>query len=367
MSQEAAKHPLRDLVRQSPPFDINYVPDDAWVKDKVIIITGGASGFGAAFLRRWAAAGAVVVAADINVKNGDQLVREIKKETGNLNLHFIHCDVTKWESQVHLFRETAKLSPHGGIDTVVANAGIGQGKRPFEEPIDIDKVDPPPPDLAVLDVNLTGVIYTTYLALWYLPRNPDSSPATPKSVPSETHRDRHLILVSSVAGLMPIPGASLYGASKHAVIGLFRTLRSSSFMHGVRVNMLCPYFMDTPLVNVSVKMALAGGSLGKVEDVVDAATRFTADPRVVGRAVTVGPKLKVKQDEAGEWHLVEGAHQDGEQRAIWEVYLHDFEDSDVFQRRLVSLMNRVTEIKGWTGWAQDMVKAAIDGLRSWWR
>ena len=367
MSQEAVKHPLGELVRQSPPFDINHVPDDSWVKEKVIIITGGASGFGAGFLRRWAAAGAVIIAADINVQKGDQLVREVRKDTGNPNLHFVHCDVTNWQSQVHLFREAVRLSPHGGIDTVVANAGIPGGKQPFEEPKDLDLANPPPPDLSVLDVNLTGVVYTTYLAMWYLPRNPGSSPASSKCVPSETYRDRHMIFISSYAGLMPIPGAPLYGASKHAVVGLYRTLRSMLFVHGIRVNMLCPYFIDTPLANVAVRLVLAGGTMGKVEDVVEAATRFAADPRVVGRAVSVGPKLKVKQDADGEWSLVEGDDRDAEARAIWEVYLHDFEDADVFQRRIVSILNRATEIRGWTGWAWDTVAAIWYGLPSLWR
>ncbi|KAL8945430.1 MAG: hypothetical protein Q9211_000033 [Gyalolechia sp. 1 TL-2023] len=367
MSQEAVQHPLGDLVRQSSPFDINYAPDDSWVKDKVIVITGGASGFGAGFVKRWAAAGAVVIAADINVEKGDQLIRDVRKDTGNPSLHFLHCDVTDWLSQVNMFREAVRLSPHGGIDTVVANAGIAGGKQQFVEPIDLDLADPPRPDLSVIDVNLTGVLYTAYLAFWYLPRNPGSSPANPRCVPSDTHRDRHLILVSSVAGLMPIPGAPLYGASKHAVVGLYRTLRSMAFMHGVRVNMLCPYFIDTPLVKLDLRLVLAGGTMGKVEDVVDAGTRFAADPRVVGRAVSVGPKLKVRQDADGEWSLVEGAGQDAEERAIWEVYLHDFENSDVFQRRMVAIMNRATEIKGWSGWARDTVVAITYGLRSLWR
>ncbi|KAL8944266.1 MAG: hypothetical protein Q9216_000561 [Gyalolechia sp. 2 TL-2023] len=367
MAQEAAKHPIGDLVRQSPPFDINHVPDDSWVKDKVIVVTGGASGFGAGFLKRWAAAGAVVIVADINVKQGDQLVREVRKDTRNPNLHFVHCDVTKWQSQVNLFREAVRLSPHGGIDTVVANAGIAGSQQQFEQPIGLDLAEPPAPDLSVLDVNLTGVLYTTHLALWYLPRNPGSSPASPKCMPSDTPRDRHLLLISSVAGLMPVPGAPLYATSKHAVVGLYRTLRSMAFIHGVRVNMLCPYFIDTPLVRVGVRLVLAGGMTGKVEDVVDAATRFAADPRVVGRAVSVGPKLKVRQDSDGEWCLVERENQDAEERAIWEVYLHDFEDSDVFQRRVVAMINRATEIRGWIGWTRDVVAAIVYGLRSLWR
>ncbi|CAL8576163.1 hypothetical protein XPA_002055 [Xanthoria parietina] len=366
MGQEAMKHPLGHLIRQSPPFDANHIPNDSWMKDKVVIITGGASGFGLGMFKRWAVAGAVVIVADINVAKGDQLVRDVKKATGNPHLHFIHCDVTDWPSQVSLFRETAKLSPHGGIDTVVANAGIGGGKKSFEEPSDLDLANPPPPDISILDVNLKGIVYTSYLALWYLPRNPGSSPADPKCVPIQTNRDRHLLLIGSIAGLMAIPGASLYGASKHAVVGLYRNLRASSFMHGVRVNLICPYFVETPLLTARARAILAGGVLAKEEDVVDAATRFAADPCVVGRAVCVNPKLKVKQDVGGEWSLVEGEDQDAEQRAIWEVYLHDFEDADVFQRRIIAIINRATEIRGWIGWAQDMVRALAYGLRSLW-
>lgn len=366
MPQEAAKHPLGELVKQSPPFDKDHIPDDSWVKDKVIIITGGASGFGAGFLRRWAAAGAVVIAADVNVAKGDQLVRNVKKDTGNPHVYFIHCDVTDWQSQVNLFKETVRLSPHGGIDAVVANAGIGNIKGSFEDPQGLDLANPPPPDISVLDVNLKGVVYTSHLALWYLPRNPRSSPANPKCVPSETTRDRHLILISSLAGLMPIPGAALYGASKHAVVGLYRNLRASSFMHGVRVNMLCPYFIDTPLLDILARGLIAGGKMGTVEDVVEAATRFAADPRVVGRAVSVSPKLKVKQDATGEWSLVEGKGEDAQERAIWEIYLHDFEDADIFQRRSIALMNRLAEIRGWTGWAQDMIAAIAFHLRRVW-
>ncbi|KAL8784540.1 MAG: hypothetical protein Q9213_003888 [Squamulea squamosa] len=367
MAQEAIKHPLGELVRQSPPFDANHVPDDSWMKDKVVVITGGASGFGAGFLRRWAAAGAVVIAADINVGKGDQLVREMKQITGNPNLHFIQCDVTDWQSQVNLFREAVKLSPHGGIDTVVANAGVVEAKKPFEEPSELDVMNPPPPDISIIDVNLKGVVYTSYLALWYLPRNPGSSSADPKCVPAQITRDRHLILIASLAGLLPIPGAALYGATKHAIVGLYRNMRASSFMQGIRVNMICPYFVETPLLNTQTRALLAGGALGKAEDVVEAATRFAADPRVCGRAVSVGPKLKVKQDANGDWNLVEGEDQDAEQRAIWEIYLHDFEDADVFQRRCVAIMNRATEMRGWIGWAQDMVRALAYGLRSLWR
>ena len=94
----------------------------------------------------------------------------------------------------------------------------------------------------------------------------------------------------------------------------------------------------------------------------EAATRFVADPRVVGRAVVVGPKLKVEQDTDGQWSLVDGSGTAGTEKAIWEVYAHDFEDTELFTRRVVALMNRAVEIKGWYGWLRDLFAALKYGM-----
>lgn len=102
--------------------------------------------------------------------------------------------------------------------------------------------------------------------------------------------------------------------------------------------------------------------MGNAEDVVEAATRFVADPRVVGRAVVVGPKLKVEQDTDGQWSLVEGKETSGEEKAIWEVYAHDFEDTEIFSRRIVGIMNRAMEMKGWSGWLKDIFAALKYGM-----
>ena len=367
MVQVAAKHSLMENVRQSPPLDNMTTYDEAWVKNKTILITGGASGFGAGFLKRWAAAGATVIAGDINVQKGEKLVKEVREDTGNKNVHFVHCDVRDWQSQVSLFKKAVALSPHGGIDTVVASAGIADSKLSFENPKNLDAAEPPPPALDVLDVNLTGVIYTTHLALFYLPRNPNSSPANPRCDPTQKVRDRHLILLGSVASLIHIPGQSLYGTSKHALLGLYRCLRSSAFVHGVRVNLVCPYFIDTPLLGAQGRSILAGGSIGTVDSVVEAATRFAANPQILGRAVLVAPKFKVTQNESGEWNIAETEGDGGEDKAVWEIYVHDFEDSETFQRNMISLLNRAAEIKGWTGWAGDMIGAASYAFRAWWK
>ncbi|MCJ1304089.1 hypothetical protein MMC08_006901 [Hypocenomyce scalaris] len=367
MVQAAAKHSLVEKVRQSPPLDDMATYDEAWVKNKTIVITGGASGFGEGFLRRWAAAGATVVVGDVNVQKGEKLIEEVREETGNKNLHFVRCDVRDWQSQVVLFKKAVEVSPHKGIDTVVCNAGISDKKMKFENPKDLDAAEPPPPPLDVLDVNLTGVVYTAHLALFYLPRNPNSSPANPNCDPAQTSRDRHLILLGSVASLIHIPGQSLYGAAKHAVLGLYRCLRSSAFVHGVRVNLICPYFIDTPLLSAPARSILAGGTIGSVDSVVEAATRFAANPQIVGRALYVGPKFKVTQDESGDWNIAEKKGECGEEKAVWEIFVHDFEDSDTFQRNMVSILNRAAEIKGWSGYLGDMFGAFGYAIRAWWK
>lgn len=116
------------------------------------------------------------------------------------------------------------------------------------------------------------------------------------------------------------------------------------------------------MVSTLGRVVLAGGSLGRPEDVVEAATRLVADPRVVGRALLVGPKLKVEQGTDGQWSLVEGKGAAGEKKAIWEIYAHDFEDSDIFMRRILGIMNRVVEIRGWTGWVKDLFAAFKYGM-----
>jgi NAD(P)-dependent dehydrogenase (short-subunit alcohol dehydrogenase family) len=256
-----------DVTRQSKPVDTTKPFDLTTIHGRTILITGGASGFGEGFFRKWAAAGANVIIGDVNGARGKALVEEVRKQTGNEHHHYVHCDVTDWQSQVDFFHTAVKLSPHGGIDAVVANAGVPDPGSSFEQPQGLDADTPPPPNLKCVEVTLLGVIYTTHLALFYLPRNPKSEKAGgPKS--SSLHpRDRHLLLIGSIASLMPLPGQPQYSVSKHGVLGLYRTLRSTAFVHGIRVNMLCPYFIDTPFIPIEGRVILAGSAMGKPEDV----------------------------------------------------------------------------------------------------
>lgn len=132
-----------DISRQSKPVDTTEAYDPSWVAGKTIVITGGASGFGEGFSRNWATHGANIIIGDVNDAKGKALVEELRKQTGNPNHHYLHCDVTNWQSQVDFFRSAEKLSPNGGIDSVVANAGITDNFSNFQEPKNLDAEEPP--------------------------------------------------------------------------------------------------------------------------------------------------------------------------------------------------------------------------------
>jgi NAD(P)-dependent dehydrogenase (short-subunit alcohol dehydrogenase family) len=307
-----------------------------------------------------------LVIGDINDAAGEALVAELRSQGGEVaSAHtFQHCDVTRWEDQVALFKTAVRASPSGGIDAVVANAGVvetghaASGKG-FENPVAMDADAPPPPDLRCVGVNLTGVLYTTHLALYWLPEN-----ARPRGgvASSRKKRDRHLLLVGSVAGLLPLVGQSEYTVAKHAVTGLFRSLRGSSFRQGVRVNMLCPYFADTPLIPADAMLILAGANIAKVEDVVDAGTRLMADESIVGRGLVIGPKMRIAEDgEDGEWRLVDDkgntlpADADIQPKAVWECYAEDAAKLEIFTSRYIGLLNLSNTLKGWSDTFKDLI------------
>ncbi|EPE32129.1 NAD(P)-binding Rossmann-fold containing protein [Glarea lozoyensis ATCC 20868] len=355
------KNNVEALIRQSRPINIKDPYDAGWVEGKTILITGGASGFGEGFFRKWAHHGANVIIGDVNDARGNEIVAEVRKTTGNKHLHYIHCNVANWQSQVSFFRQSVKLSPTGGIDAVVANAGISDGAPFFYEVPDYDAVEEPPaPVYKCFEVNLVGVMYTSQLALHYLSKNPKSAIPNTSLTPAPNTRDRHLLLLGSIASLGPIPGQVQYCVSKHGVLGLFRSLRSTAFVNGVRVNILLPYFIDTPILPAVGRLVLAGSGMGKPEDVIDAGTRLMADTRIVGRSLAIGPKVRIDDD----WQVISPSSPNGTESAVWEAYAEDFVEVEAFTRRFIGAINQVEVIRGWVGWATDVLLAFAYPVRN---
>ncbi|KAL2126015.1 hypothetical protein VTI74DRAFT_1955 [Chaetomium olivicolor] len=215
-------------------------------------------------------------------------------------------------------------------------------------------------------------MYTAHLALSFLPNNNDDNSPSPES-------DKHILLVSSIAGLLPLPGQTEYTVSKHAVMGLFRALRATAWTRGVRVNVLNPYFVETPLLPPAGMVLLAGGGKGRVEDVVDAATRFMADGSIKGRGLVVGPRMRVV-DSAGDDRLgerregdvfggvriveeVEGEVEGERRQGVWEVYGHDYERVEVFVWRYLALLNVMKGRNGVWGTLKDLWRIFVTGKR----
>jgi hypothetical protein len=122
---------------------------------------------------------------------------------------------------------------------------------------------------------------------------------------------------------------------------------------GVRVNMVNPYFVNTNIIKAGAAVALAGAAMAEIDDVVKAVVRLVGDKGVLGRALMIGARGDAGQTKAAG--LGEKAAVGGVGQAIWDYYGHDFEQTDVFVRRVIGVTNIVAAAKGWTGWLGDVL------------
>ncbi|KAJ9106264.1 hypothetical protein QFC21_001409 [Naganishia friedmannii] len=287
-------------------MDLSKSIDYSALRGKTALITGAAGGLGRGMALEWAKNGATVVVADLNEKAGKETVDELKRISGSNSHTFIKCNVVSWEAQVAMFKQAISSSPNGGIDIVVANAGIGESDK------DVFSLDgpkePKKPNLLTLDVDLNALVYTSHLAYWAFGQ---------ANKESQSSRTGTLLLLGSVASLTNTPETPLYGAAKHGVLGLFRSLRtphlftetnrnkSKDGKTNVTVNLLCPYFTDTNIIrDESGKKSLPDFvQLSKIEKVIEAATRLVTD-KEGGKALVIMPKELAKgRGKDGIWQL----------------------------------------------------------------
>jgi len=247
MTRTAVDGLLLSLVILSRSLRLmSAIPDDRLfshshrVRGKVVVITGAANGIGKETALRFAFYGAKVVIADLDITGANQVVTEIEKAGGIASA--IKCNVTDWDAQIEMFELAMKK--YGSVDIVVPNAGISEGST-FET-VKFENGKPVKPSLRTLDVNLTAVLYTAHLALHYLDLN--KQPGDLKS----------LIFIGSMASWQAIPGGAMYSASKHAVLGAMRSIHPSMEQKGIRVGSIHPFFADTGILPIHVKMILAG-------------------------------------------------------------------------------------------------------------
>jgi NADP-dependent 3-hydroxy acid dehydrogenase YdfG len=187
---------------------------------RVALVTGAAKGIGAAAARALAAAGAAVLLADTDGDTAGAAAREIGAAGGTAAA--TPCDVRDF-AQVSAAAERA-ASQFGPVDLLVANAGVGD----YANMSDGD----PGRWQALLDINVMGVVHAVRAVLPGM----------------KERRTGDVIIMASIAGRESWVGEPVYIASKHALVGLGSSLRKECAPAGVRVTLVEPAIVDTPLV-----------------------------------------------------------------------------------------------------------------------
>ncbi|WP_433558402.1 SDR family oxidoreductase [Pseudonocardia xinjiangensis] len=204
---------------------------------KAALVTGGASGIGAAAVRRLAAAGAVVAVAD----RDEAGARALAEEVGGLALPGDASDPDTMTMAVDVAEDA-----FGRLNIVLLNAGVTAGQSGIENL-----------DLAayrrIVGVNIDHVVFGLTAAVPALRRAGGGT----------------IVATASLAGLVAMPGDALYTMTKHAVVGYVRSAAPTLAPEGIRVNAVCPGFADTPLI-AKAKDRLGDFPLLSAEDVATA-------------------------------------------------------------------------------------------------
>ena len=191
------------------------------LENKVAIITGAASGFGAGTARLFAAEGAAVVVADISDETGESIVDSINTSGGKAV--YVHADVTSRQDTRNMIDAAEQLG--GRLDILINNAGYSHSNKEFSTVTD-QEFD------RVYDVNVKAVFIAIQEALPLLRRNGGGC----------------IINTSSTAALRPRPGLAVYCSSKGAVSNLTKALAVELAPDKVRVNAICPVIGETGML-----------------------------------------------------------------------------------------------------------------------
>ena len=202
------------------------------LKNKIIVITGAGSGIGRALAVRFHAEGAkAVVSVDINLENAQETAAMV----GGVAMS---ADVAKEEDILRVIETTE--TDIGPIDLFCSNAGVGMGE---------DLTSPNSEWQMIWDINVMSHVY-----------------AARHLVPRMVARGGgYLMNTSSAAGLLNQIGGAAYGVTKHAAVGFGEWVAIHHQHEGIKVSMLCPQAVRTPMTEVANDATAAAASNGMIE------------------------------------------------------------------------------------------------------
>ena len=206
-------------------------------KDKVCLVTGGASGIGHSICQQLARHRAVVVMADIHFEQLEEKAEPLLKE--GLNVKTVHLDVTDESVFKKVIDDT--VAEYGRLDYLFNVAGVAVVGETYD--LNINHWT------KVFDVNLNGLAYGTFHAYQLMVRQGSG----------------HIVNISSVEGVLPFPCTVSYVGTKHAVFGLTESLWVEAIDMGVDLTIICPGYIRTPMLTdteaVNTKMNIWARSL----------------------------------------------------------------------------------------------------------
>ena len=232
------------------------------VDDKIVLVTGGGSGMGAAGAEIFAREGAAhVYVVDVNTDGGERVAAAVHKAGAGAS--FVAVDVTDEGAVAGLIDRI--VAEHGRLDCAWNNAGITDAAGPFTS-LAKDAWD------RMIAVNLTAV----FLCMKHELRQ------------MTTQGYGAVVNTSSGAGIVAAPYLPHYTAAKHGVLGLTKAAAQEFNGAGIRVNAVCPGMTDTPMIQSwfesspavaqAVLATMPGGRLGRPEQVAEAAVWLCGDP-----------------------------------------------------------------------------------------
>ena len=228
------------------------------LRDKVALVTGGASGIGRATALALAEAGAALVIADVDEDGG----RSVAEQVGG---KFVRTDVSDLDANRAMVEFA--VAEEGGVDLAFLNAGISSGCGIGD---DFD----PGKYRRAMGVNLDGVVFGTHAVLPALRERGGGS----------------IVATSSLAGLTGVPFEPIYTANKHAVVGLVRALGPALAPDGIRINAVCPGFAESALTApIHEQLLEAGFEVMAAEDVADVVLHLFATTEAAGECWFIQP------------------------------------------------------------------------------